>query len=474
MNKLSLVEKTRYARMHNETVPLKGHVKLILEDVRDGSQKVEEGHNLITNAVASVLEDNWCGLANFASASIFPLKNLYGGCMMFQDPITPSAGNYNPPSELTNPLVAHAGNIAPESDWTGKKRGTPVPSEYLEDDTSIKQVWLWDNTQGNAPQISTVCLCPQNMGNYGLTPTQARQYTSRYTIQSTLPRITSYSRALCMQNPLSIDADGKTGKAIYLSGTTFEEITVRHDWLAFGIMRNATAWQEVSSRTATVRTAQDKTNIFEDEDYYYVYTITGADDIRIDRVSKTDMTVTQMDMVDIGGVSLYTGEYYNQPMQRMTALFGYDGRYLYLPNSAGNGFVAINPHDSTDKLVIDGTVNLYLNRADIGWNNVCKHNALVISEGLIFGDYYIINGASVYAKTPTLSPLQDADGRKRGSLYRHGASAYAVSNSNQNYNFYHGVLLVPFFLSTIYPLESPVHKTTSQTMRLEYTIEENT
>ena len=474
MNKLSLVEKVQDARMHNETVPLKGHVKLIIEDVRDGSQKIEEGHNLITDAVASVLEDNWCGLPNFASDSIFPLKNQYGGCMLFQNPITPTAGNYNPPSELANPLVAHAGNIAPESDWTGKKRGTPVPSEYLEDDTSIKQVWLWDNTQGNAPQISTVCLCPQNMGNFGLTPTQARQYTSRYTISSTVPRITSYSRALCMQNPFSIDDDGKTGKAIYLSGTTFEEITVRHDWLAFGIMRNATTWQEVSSRTATVRTAQNKTNIFEDEDYYYVYTITGADDIQIDRVSKTDMTVTQMDMVDIGGISLYTGDYYSQPMQRMTALFGYDGRYLYLPNSAGNGFIAINPNDSTDKMVLDGTVNLYLNRADIGWDNVCKHNALVISEGLVFGDYYIINGASVYAKTPTLSPLQDEDGRKRGSLYRHGASVYGISNTNQNYEMHHGVLLVPFFLSTIYPLESPVHKTTSQTMRLEYTIEEQT
>lgn len=472
MNKLSLVEKIRDARMHNETVPLKGHVKLIIEDVRDGSQKIEEGHNIITNAVASVLEDNWCGLANFAS--IFPLKNFYGGCMLFQNPITPSAGNYNPPSELTNPLVAHAGNIAPESDWTGKKRGTPVPSEYLEDDTSIKQVWLWDNTQGNAPQISTVCLCPQNMGNFGLTPTQARQYTSRYTISSTVPRITSYSRALCMQNPFSIDDDGKTGKAIYLSGTTFEEITVRHDWLAFGIMRNSTTWQEVSSRTATVRTAQNKTNIFEDDDYYYVYTITGADDIRIDRVSKTDMTVTQMDMADIGGVSLYTGDFANQPMQRMTAMFGYDGRYLYLPNSAGNGFVAINPNDSTDKMVLDGTVNLYLNYADISDNNVHKHNALVISEGLVFGDYYIINGSSVYPKTYTQSPVADGDGRKRGSLYRHGASVYGINNSNQNYDMHHGVLLVPFFLSTIYPLESPVHKTTSQTMRLEYTIEENT
>lgn len=472
MNKLSLVEKAQYARMHNETVPLKGHVKLILEDVRDGSQKVEEGHNLITDAVASVLEDNWCGLSNFAS--IFPLKNLHGGCMMFQNPITPTAGNFNPPSELTNPLVAHAGNIAPESDWTGKKRGTPVPSEYLEDDTSIKQVWLWDNTQGNAPQISTVCLCPQNMGNYGLTPTQERQYTSRYTISSTVPRITSYSRALCMQNPFSIDADGKTGKAIYLSGTTFEEITVRHDWLAFGIMRNATTWQEVSSRTATVRTAQNKTNIFEDDDYYYVYTITGADDIQIDRVSKTDMTVTQMDMVDIGGVSLYTGDYALQPRQRMTAMFGYDGRYLYLPNSAGNGFVAINPNDSTDKMVLDGTVNLYLNYTDISSNNVMKHNALVISEGLVFGDYYIINGASVYPKTATLSPLTDGDGRKRGSLYRHGASVYGLSNSTENYAMNQGVLLVPFFLSSIYPLESPVHKTTSQTMRLEYTIEEQT
>lgn len=472
MNKLSLVEKARYARMHNETVPLKGHVKLILEDVRDGSQKVEEGHNLITDAVASVLEDNWCGLANFAS--IFPLKNLYGGCMLFQNSITPTAGNFNPPSELTNPLVAHAGNIAPESDWTGKKRGTPVPSEYLEDETSIKQVWLWDNTQGNAPQISTVCLCPQNMGNFGLTPTQARQYTSRYTISSTVPRITSYSRNLCMQNPFSIDDDGKTGKAIYLSGTTFEEITVRHDWLAFGTMRDSITWQEVSSRTATVRTAQNKTNIFEDEDYYYVYTITGADDIQIDRVSKTDMTVTQMDMADIGGVSLYTGDFALQPMQRMTALFGYDGRYLYLPNSAGNGFVAINPNDSTDKMVLDGTVNLYLNYTDISSNNVMKHNALVISEGLVFGDYYIINGASVYPKAYTQSPVSDGDGRKRGSLYRHGASVYGLSNSTENYAMNQGVLLVPLFLSSIYPLESPVHKTTSQTMRLEYTIEEQT
>lgn len=472
MNKLSLVEKARYARMHNETVPLKGHVKLILEDVRDGSKKIEEGHNLITDAVASVLEDNWCGLSNFAS--IFPLKNLHGGCMMFQDPITPSAGNFNPPSELTNPLVAHAGNIAPESDWTGKKRGTPVPSEYLEDDTSIKQVWLWDNTQGNAPQISTVCLCPQNIGNFGLTPTQARQYTSRYSISSAIPRITSYSRALCMQNPFSIDDDGKTGKAIYLSGTTFEEITVRHDWIAFGIMRDATTWQEVSSRTATVRTAQNKTNIFEDDDYYYVYTITGADDIQIDRVSKTDMTVTQMDMVDIGGISLYTGDFANQPMQRMTAMFGYDGRYLYLPNSAGNGFVAINPNDSTDKMVLDGTVNLYLNYTNISDNNVNKHNALVISEGLVFGDYYIINGASVYPKTATLSPVNDGDGRKRGSLYRHGASVYGINNSNQNYEMHQGPILIPFFLSSIYPLESPVHKTTSQTMRLEYTIEEQT
>lgn len=472
MNKLSLVEKVQDARMHNETVPLKGHVKLILEDIRDGSQKVEEGHNLITDAVASVLADNWGGLANFAG--LFPLKSLYGGCMLFQDPITPSAGNFNPPSELANPLVAHAGNIAPESDWTGKKRGTPVPSEYLEDDTSIRQVWLWDNTQGNAPQISTVCLCPQNMGNFGLTPTQARQYTSRYSISSVLPVLTAYNRELCMQNPFSISEDGKTGKAIYLNGTTFEEITVRHDWLAFGFMRDNNTWQEVSSRTATVRTAQNKTNIFEDENYYYVYTITGTDDIQIDRVSKTDMTVTQMDMVDIGGVSLYTGDYYLQPRQRLTAMFAYDGHYLYLPNSAGNGFVAINPNDSTDKMVLDGTVNLKLNTSEIGENNVCKHNALVISEGLVFGDYYIINGGSVYAKTPTLSPLQDADGRKRGNLYRHGASVYGLSNRDQySYNMYQGPLLVPFFLSTIYPLESPVHKTTSQTMRLEYTIEEN-
>lgn len=473
MSKLSLSEKMYDANMHNDTVPLKGHMKLILEDIRDGSQKVEEGDNLITQAVASVLQDNWCGLSNFNS--IFPLKNLYGGCMMFQNDITALASNYNPPSEASNPLVAHAGDIAPENDWTGKKRGTPVLTEYVETDNSIKQVWLWDNTQGNAPQISTVCLCPKSMGNFGLTPTQARQYTSRYAIENILPVVNTYSRALCMQNPFSISDDGKTGKAIYLSGTTFEEITVRHDWLAFGIMRTPTVWQEVSSRTATVRSASDNTNIFEDDDYYYVYTITGTDDVRIDKVSKTDMTVTQMDLNDIPNVSLYTGSYYQQPIQRMTALFGYDGTYLYLPNSAGNGFVAINPNDVSDKFVLDGTVNLNLNSGGSGMTNYLKHNALVISEGLVFGDYYIINGTSVYPKTLTLSINTDADDRKRGNLYRHGASVYGLPCRNgYSYNMHQGSLLVPFFLSTIYGLQSPVHKTTSQTMRLEYTITEQT
>ena len=472
---MNLVEKIKYAYMHCEEMPLKGHVRIVLEDVRDGTQKIEEGDNLITNAISSILNNNWGGLANMNA--LLPLKNLYGGVIMFQNAFSnPTANDFNPPSELVNPSIAHAGDEAPPTGWTEKKRGTPVASEFVETDTSIKQTWLWDNTQGNGT-INTVCLCPKALGNLGLTPSNEGQYISRYSIGSAVPSTygSSYSRNLCIQNPFSISADGKTGKAIYYSGTEFEEITVRHDWIAFGVMRGSNDWQEVSHRTATVRSASNNSNIFEDDNYYYAYTITGSDDIRIDRIAKSDFSVTQMDLNDIPNVSLYTGNFDAQPLTRMTAMFAYDGRYLYVPNSAGNGFVGINPNDSSDKIVLDGTADLHLQDNYNSNNNVAKHSPLVISQGLVYGDRYIINGAGLYAKSLSSSPNTDSDDRRNYGLHRKGASVYAMPwRYGYTYSLYQGPILVPMFLSTIYNLQSEVPKGSTQTMRCEYTLTEVT
>lgn len=473
---MNLIDKIKYAYAHGEEMPLKGHVKITLEDIRDGKQKIVEGDNFITNAVGSILAKNWGGMCDMAS--LFPLwRSLYSGVIMFQNAFNnPTADSYNPPSETINPSIAHAGDQAPAIGWTENKRGTPVPNEYTETPTSIKQCWLWDNSAGNGT-INTVCLCPKELGNFGLTPSNEGQWTSRYSNGRVVPYTygSTYSRNLCMQNPFSIASDGKSGKSIYWSGTAFEEITVRHDYLAFGIMRDSNSWQEVSSRTATVRSASNNSNIFEDENYYYAYTITGADDIQIDRISKSDFSVTQMDLNDIPNVALYTGAFVGQPLTRMSALFAYDGRYLYVPNSSGNGFVGINPNDISDKLVLDGTINLHLTDNNDTTGDLSKHSPVVISQGLVFGDRYIINGASIYPKSLSYSPSTDSDERRFYGLHRVGASVYAMPwRYDYSYNLRQGAILVPMMLSSIFTLEDEISKGATQTMRCEYSLTEQT
>lgn len=470
---MNLIDKMKYAYAHGEEMPLKGHVRLVLEDVRDGTQKVEEGHNLITNAVASILANNWCGLANFSR--LFPLKSLYGGCLLFQNPIAATADNYNPPNELDNPLVAHAGNEAPASGWTGKKRGSPVLPEYVETETSIRQVWLWDNTQGNGT-ISAVSLCPTALGNSGLTPSN-----DTYSLFSAFGNDSwsgeTMNEDIAKRYPFNIAADGKTAQMIYLDGTTFKERTMRHDYLAFGIMRGTQDWQEVAIRTATVRSGANRF-IFDDAEYYYIARATSETAMQIDKVSKSTFAVTQAD-ITFDGVSLYTGTISGYP--HIWRTFAFDGTYLYYPNTAGTGMLKLNISDNSDYLALDGEI--LIDKGNLVNNPSGAYQfatPLVISDGLVLGSNYLVNGANVY-QMQRASGIAIGGGSNFGQntmlvLNRVGASAFGQSKQSffPTYTQGQANVLVSMFLSTIFNLESARVKSTSQTMRLEYTLTEQT
>ena len=474
---MKLFEKIKFVSERGEALPLKGHVRLVLEDIRDGRQIVEEGDNLITNAAQSIFAHNWSATADFSK--ILPLKSsMYGGCMMFQNEITESADNFNPPNELLNPCIAHAGNEAPALSWTERKRGTPVSSEYVETANSLKQVWLWDNTQG-VGRISTVCLVPTKFGNLGTTPPDATlDAWTPFVIPNSanLQEAITPTREQAMRFPISIASDGKTGKAIYWTGTDFEEITVRHDWYVHGFVRSINDFAEVQSRTATVRSTT-KGNIFEDDNYYYAYEIKNSNSLQIDKISKADFTVTQADLNNISGVSFYTGTQAKIEWARLFPRFAYDGHFLYLPNSEGNGFIGINPNDASDKLVLDGTVSLLLNSY---WTSAttAPTRPIVVSEGFVYGDNYLINGANVYPHKVT--PMTySADGNNQTQMQnaiRQGSAVwtYPIVDSSRNYMRSQGPVLLGTVLSSIYNLESPRNKEVTQTMRLEYTITEAT
>lgn len=482
---ITLKDKIAYAVAHGEPLPLKGHTKLILEDVRDGSQKVVESDNMITNAISSILANNWEGSADFSSLQ--PLRSLFGGVLLFQDEIEEDEDNYMPPNDLVNPLVAHAGDIA--NNTGSSLRGSPVTSDIEITDTSIKNVWLWDNSSGNGT-IQTVCLCPDTLGNMGLKPydedASAISFNPLSNMTPTWSKGSDLFRPVTKeayyQYPISVDEDGKTGKALWISGTTFTETTVRHDWLSFGIMRDRKVWQKVSERTATIRTFDlNKSSVFETDTHYWIYQITSATSLKIDKVAKSNMAVTQAD-ITYSGVSFFTGNIGDSahPMNIAFPRNPYDGTYLYLPNSSNNGFVAVNPSDNSDVFALDRTVQLATGVMPYTRSEANQFmRPITINSGLILGGNYIINGASVYQIKELNGLLVDnanyagqciVDTIKRGaSLYGSVHQWYWDANRTGD-----GSALMKMFLSSINVLPEAKVKTTSQTMRVIYTLTEAT
>ena len=468
---ISIIQKMKRAYIKGEDMPLNGHTKITLTNVITGEVKVVEEDNLVTSAVASVLAHNYCGTAIYRS--LFPLRSLYSGVMCFSNAITANADNYNPPADNVNPMVAHAGPNM--NDTASALRGNPNAGETTVTDTSIKYVWDWSTNQGNGT-ITTVCLCPGTMGNMGLKPFDATMNPMSSFGDDGYDNQDSWSEAKSKQYPFNISSNGKTSFSVYLSGTTFKEYTMRHDYTSFGIMRGTRDWQEVSNRSATVATGNNRF-IFDDDTYYYIASATDSTHLHVSKVAKSDFAVTETD-VQFAGVTLWTGNLASDAKNASMRIFAYDGTYLYYPDSTGNSFLKLNINTPADSGTITGTVRIDKGKiANATYAGEVFHNPVVISPGLVIGNTYIINGTKAYSILPSRqlgTYNTDYDRASWSWLVRQGAAMYAnayqyfySSRRNAQAN-----ILCQMFLSTINVLETPVVKTNAQTMKIEYTITE--
>lgn len=479
MSRMTLRDKILDCNQHNDIVPLKGHFKMILEDVRDGKQEVIETDNVVTNAVQTILNHNFCGLAKFSD--IFPLKNLYGGIFLFQNTQTESANNWQLQNDDVMPLIAHAGNLA--NNTGSVLRGSPVSNEWIESDTSIQMTWMWDNTQG-VGHIASASLVPSLLGNMGIKP-----FDDEFSPLSTFGGADrngadTFDEDEVIKYPFNISDDGKIGYSIYMNGTSFKEITVRHDFFAFAIMRDVDDWQVVTTRTATIRSGSSAGNriVFDDSSYYYVCQATYDNQtskygLLIDKIDKSTFAVTQADIY-YADVTLYTGTIYEDTKGSMR-IFGFDGTYLYFPNSAGTGFVKVNITDNTDTTVIDGTISIGMGRSVSGSDGRQFMSPIAINEGLIIGSNYIINGSKAYpikhARQIGCSSGNYGTGnylyliRKDASVYGNTRFPYSsIYRVNQNN------VLLQMWKGSCLNLPEAKDKGSSQTMRCVYTLTEQT
>lgn len=471
MAKLTLFDSIAAMQAKGETVNLKGHAKFTLRDSLTGKITDEvESDNLITNAVASVLANNYSGMTNFSGSDIAPLKKLFNGVLLFKDALTESADNYNVPSETGNICYACAGDEMHST--ANPYRGNPNAAASDSGADYEKFVWDWAPEQGNGT-ISACCLVPGILGNMGTKPFDNTQNVLRdLTIAGHRHDATpsSFNSTNYIKNPIIINSDGISGIAVWADGTTFTESTVLHNYHKLSILRDPEEWEVDTTRTATIRTVTDnKVFIFFDSDYYYVAHITGAAAIQIDKISRTDMTVTTMDISGLSDVSLYQGVMLGYGQNKCSVTFPFDGTYLYLPNSDNSAGYAINLATPADVVALTGVANCF-NEQINGWRDA-HFSPVVISEGLIWMGTRLINGNTVYPLAQPPHPNGSTAEQVWYSAVRRGASLYAAPRKFiYDGSFGQATCLLAMFLSSINNLPSSVPKTNSRYMRLEYTL----
>ncbi len=462
---------------------LKGRTRITLEDVRTRRREVYEDENLITSAIGKIMASNYFGMTDFYR--MLPTRNLLGGCLLFENPLTENANNIFPPADNVNHLVGHAGS----STYSGSSstRGQPNGTASVVDPANglIKNVWDWGLEQANG-DISAVALTSGAGGNFGLYPDGTAPMLKAYGLGVSGTTIfnlseaggTTWDRTRALRCPVALDDNGN-GISLWINGTTFEEIKVRHPFVCAELIEQVAAiadnYRVLSSRTATLsRTfTVGYTIIGQDETNYYV--MERASDVNtrlyVDIISKSDMSVSSVTL-NISGDTLA------RYSTTLTAMYNgiVSGGYIYwLSGSDAKTFVKINIQTPADTTVLTSLLSSNINQ---------QQQPIIMSAGLILGRNFLINGEKVY-------PVAARDANERLKVFGESSSAtFELGNEtlapyNKSPYFYQmpavndtatyvrcstgGVLLLAY-MASVNNLANVVQKNANKTMRLEYSI----
>lgn len=467
----------------NETIPtqiigserlkLKGHATIQLFEEGKEVKRIEED-NLVTDAVQTIFSSQFFG--NGDLRSLTPVRNLFGGVYCFQNSLEETASNVRPPSQQTNPLVAHAGQ---ESHATSSPyRGNPnsIESGITQDGKGYRFVWDWSTSQGNGT-ISALALTMSRFGNTGLISSDSNQSPLMFSaVGKTVEGPsgfggsgTAYNRGYSLQVPRTYDPETGEGLAIYPTSTTLEFIKVRANTTKFFLNDSVVEFVEEEAQTVNLtssKNARYSALVEDDNNYYYIYiSSNGTASIAMDRISKSDFSVTAQNFtIADGAVARFDSNNNLSAACNGHPYISYDGRYLYLPSTDFSFY----------RVEIANTANITkLNSNLTSWKTIAYSSsvtgACVINEGLIAGCYFIINGDNVTATAAFMGATDGSVVHEFAVANRYPALVkQGIANSNAE-TIARGLGVLPY-LATINNLSNPVTKTPAQTMKITYTL----
>lgn len=497
---------------------LKGHVKLTLHNCRTGKNEVIEGENIVTNAVRDIFANNYFGGIDYSK--MMPLwSKWYGGVLAYENPHpTVTVGgeevldpdDYFPLGEDENKLTAHAGQVVPQDYADDLKRGMPNTAGQVFADGIVKQAWEWGSTQGNG-LISALSLTHADTGDCGLgsLSNAFAGYSPFELIQGA--QLPGSNAGLLNADNLFARYDdnhglffhiGEPSEFYYGRHTSFEtkKVTVyvrRMPYFQVGLAETLHA-DSTYERVFTVETSG--ATIYAQPSYYFdsenkhlwlFYNNTSTCGTTTGTYwwngtwSNTTVSYFVIDceneeIVDEGTIVSDAGDLAPLSMPRaigagasetdfyVNACIVKDGNYVYLPTGTINGYwtdysnyritgyrkINITNQADQDVITFNTTQNAFMSAVKFG--------------GLIINSGRVVNGGVGYS---CVSQLTESN-RAFNDVHKPSFLAMPIGVGNQSGTLPRYIVANKMVNSSKFNLPSTVQKTSSQSMTIEYTLQE--
>lgn len=495
---------------------LKGHVKLTLHNCRTGKNEVYEGDNIITNAVRDIFLNNQLGAIDYSK--MMPLwRNWYGGILCYQNPFDedpqtdkPYPDDYFPQGDDVNPVTAHAGTTVPQDFADDLKRGMPNTAGQVFADGVVKQAWEWGSTQGNGV-ISALALTHADTGNCGLgASSNAFAGFSPFALIQGSQLPSSNAGLLNPDNLFSRYDDnhglfftiGDVGDFHYGRHTSFEtkKLTIyirRLPYFKAGLYETLHAdsnYQRVFTVETSGASMYAQPSYFFDIENKYLWVFynntstcgtTGGDYwwsgtwdnntvnyfvVDCENEEIIDEGTIESDTNDLAPLSMprAVGAGYSETDFYVNACIVKDGNYVYLPTGTINGswteysnyritgYKKINITNQADQtaLAFNTTQNAFLSAVKAG--------------GLIINSGRVVNGGVGY----TCASQFSESNRAFNDVNKVSFLTMPIGVGNQSGTLPRYLAANKMVNTTKWNLPSSVQKTSSQSMTIEYTLQE--
>lgn len=458
---------------------LHGHAVLTLNDAQTGREiKRIEKDNMITNAVGNIFAENLLGSINYTDLT--PVRNMFGGIMLFYDALTEQADTTQVPNPLTNPLIAYAGQTAhaTANPMRGNPNNASGGSGPTLDGKGYKFVWDWANNQGNGT-ISAAALTYKDFGDICLTPNPkvSGEYLTLKTCNKSVV-LASGTRsergdfADYLHGLICVTDNGATGFTYDFNSKVLTKVELYYK--GQGVNNAISGAKAVSDYTTTVTPTQYGGITWDrDTGLFYI----------IDFPTTSQCAITEIDFEN----ETETTKTFSGTFNRITPptgvldaafinKFAKSGNYFFV--YTGSGMARLDWSNPSDVEPVDFT-----NFDGVFSPSVVDFGQVSLGESVVMGAGFVVYGLNAYAiDTQTLDTTQvgGTDISFAGSyILRHALTDdpevnvswvwVLGNNTSRNYTFYAGLVYIPY-LATVQNLEDVVTKDSTMTMKVVYTI----